>query len=109
MQADREKIKHLQERLNPIFRRYSIRKAILFGSFARGEQTRHSDVDLIVIQDTTVPFLKRYEPILAELNQAVGDHPVEALIYTPQEIEHIQHRPFIRQALPEGIVLYEQE
>ncbi|MCS6908340.1 MAG: nucleotidyltransferase domain-containing protein [Anaerolineales bacterium] len=93
----------------PIFHRHSIQKAILFGSFARGDQTSRSDIDLILIQETSQPFLQRYEPILLELNQAIQGHAVEVLIYTPQEFEQIQHRPFIRQALAEGIVLYEQE
>lgn len=102
-------IETLKEIFAPIFRRHSIQKAILFGSFARGDQTFHSDIDLILIQETSLPFLQRYEPILAELNQAVQGHAVEVLIYTPQELQEIQHRPFVRQALVEGIVLYEHE
>jgi hypothetical protein len=35
----------------PVFQKYSIRKVILFGSFAKGRQTRKSDIDLILIQD----------------------------------------------------------
>ncbi len=102
-------IETVKKIFTPIFRRHSIRKAILFGSFARGDQTSRSDIDLILIQETSQPFLQRYEPILAELNQALQEHAVEVLIYTPQEFLAIQHRPFIRQALEEGILLYEQE
>lgn len=109
MKAQSEEIESLKKILLPIFRRHSIQKAILFGSFARGDQTSRSDIDLILIQETPLPFLQRYEPIFGELNQAIQGRAVEVLIYTPHEFIEIQHRPFIRQALAEGIVLYEQE
>lgn len=102
-------IETLKEIFAPIFRRHKVQRAILFGSFARGDQTSRSDIDLILIQKTSQPFLQRYEPILFELNKAIQGHAVDILIYTPQEFLEIQHRPFIRQALAEGIVLYEHE
>ena len=40
-----EELKRLRKNLEPIFRRYRIQKAILFGSLARGDATRRSDVD----------------------------------------------------------------
>jgi len=109
MIPDPHKIDFLRKSFTPIFQRYRIQKAILFGSYARGDESRRSDIDLILIQETSLPFLQRYEPILAELNQALQGPAVEVLIYTPAELESIQHRPFIRQALSEGIILYEHE
>ncbi len=102
-------ISTLQKCLLPVFRQYRIRKAILFGSFARGEQSRHSDVDLILIQKTSQPFFQRYDGLLAGLNNALPGLTVEALIYTPDELEQIAHRPFIARALREGKILYESE
>lgn len=32
----------------PVFQKYGIRRAGLFGSFARGEQNEHSDLDFVV-------------------------------------------------------------
>jgi predicted nucleotidyltransferase len=40
----------LKKKLQPLFKKYKIKKAILFGSLARGDMSRHSDVDLILIQ-----------------------------------------------------------
>lgn len=99
----------LRLRLSPIFRQYKVRKAILFGSIARGEETRHSDVDLILIQNTRKRFLKRYDGLLFDLVQAAGKYAVDALIYTPRELEAIKERKFIRRALSEGITLYESD
>jgi predicted nucleotidyltransferase len=95
--------------LTPVFQRYGILKAIVFGSVARGEPSPHSDVDLILIQQTTRRFLDRYEGILLELNQAIPHAAVEALIYTPEEMERMRERRFVATALREGKVIYESE
>jgi len=100
---------YIQQSLSPIFRQYRIKKAILFGSFARGENSRRSDVDLILIKETPQRFFERYDGILADLNKAIPTIEVDALIYTPDELEHIAHRPFIAQALKEGKVIYESQ
>ena len=80
--------------------------ALLFGSYARGTATERSDVDLIIVQETEAPFLRRldayYEALAGRIEAAV-----EILVYTPAEFAAIRSRPFIRQALSEGIVLYE--
>lgn len=97
----------LKKKLQPLFKKYKIEKAILFGSLARGDMSRRSDVDLILIQETQKRFLDRYDDLLLELGQAVKDRAVDILIYTPQELEQIRDRSFIRQALREGFTLYE--
>ena len=102
-------ILRLQERLIPLFRRYNIQKAILFGSFARGEPSRRSDLDLILIQETDRRFLDRYEGLLLELGKQIPDRDLDLLIYTPEELKRLSDRPFIAGALREGKVIYESE
>ena len=41
----------LIDRLTPIFMRYPVKRAALFGSYARGEQTSESDLDLLLEYD----------------------------------------------------------
>ena len=41
-------IKDLQNKLLPIFQDYEIKKAAVFGSVSRGEDSENSDVDLLV-------------------------------------------------------------
>ncbi len=98
----------IRERLAPIFDRYQIEKAIVFGSYARGDITRRSDVDLILIQETDKRFLDRYEGIFYDINQALGSCGADVLIYTPEELQAISHRRFISRALREGKVIYER-
>jgi len=86
--------------------RNGAKRAILFGSYARGTATDRSDIDLIFVEETSLPFLKRldryFDPLSDRLKAAV-----ETLVYTPDELERMKHRPFIRKALEEGVVLYE--
>lgn len=81
-------------------------RAILFGSYARGTATARSDVDIIFVEETSLPFLKRldryFDPLADRLRA-----PVETIVYTPQEFDRMRGMPFVRQALEEGVILYE--
>jgi predicted nucleotidyltransferase len=92
---------------NPVFRKYGIRKAILFGSFAKGHQTRRSDIDLILIQETDKRYFDRFEGILSDLYQNLRGRDIEVFIYTPKEFEVVSARRFISRAVAEGKVIYE--
>jgi predicted nucleotidyltransferase len=102
-------IVNLRKSLLPIFQQYRIEKAILFGSFARGDNSSRSDLDLILIKNTRQRFFDRYDKILVDLNKAMPNYELDVLIYTPDELEQIAERPFIAQALREGKVLYESK
>jgi predicted nucleotidyltransferase len=91
----------------PVFQKYGIRKAILFGSFAKGLQTRKSDIDLILIQETNKRYFDRFEGILVDLYQNLRGRDIEVFIYTPNEFESISQRKFIQTAVAEGQVIYE--
>ena len=99
----------MRECLGPVFQRYKIQKAILFGSVARGEPSHHSDVDLILVQRTDKRFFDRYDGLDVDLAKAFPYAAIEALIYTPEEMERMQERRFIATALREGRVIYESE
>jgi predicted nucleotidyltransferase len=80
----------------------SVRKVLLFGSLARGDARDHSDIDLIVVKDTTMRFLDRLDEFYDDAREAM-----DILVYTPQEFEEMKERPFIKMALREGKMLYE--
>jgi predicted nucleotidyltransferase len=92
----------------PVFERHNIERAILFGSFATGRQSRKSDVDLILIKSTAKRYFDRFEGLLEDLYRAIPGREIECFIYTPQELSSISHRPFIQRALGEGAVIYER-
>ena len=100
-------IDELRKRLRPIFEQQGVLRAIVFGSLARGDDSRHSDLDLIVVQDTERHFLDRYDGLLAPIARAVPGRDVDLLIYTPEELARLASRPLIAQALREGVTIYE--
>lgn len=60
----------IQERIAPVCRKYPIRKAYLFGSYARGNATGKSDVDLRIEGDIKSFFM--LGGIYADLSDALG-------------------------------------
>jgi uncharacterized protein len=42
------KIEGIKRKIMPVLKRHSVRKAAIFGSFARGEQKKTSDIDILV-------------------------------------------------------------
>lgn len=54
-----------------VLSRYDVREAYLFGSFARGEQTPDSDIDLRLVCGETMTFGTLYELSL-ELEEELG-------------------------------------
>ncbi len=104
-----DSLENLANSLRAIFEKHGILKAMVFGSFARGEPSRRSDLDIIVVQQTRKRFLDRYDGIFAEITDAIPERSVDLLIYTPEELERMSHGPFIGRALKEGVVIYESE
>ena len=96
-------------RLIPILEKYQIQKAVVFGSLARREPSRKSDLDLLVIQVTDKRYLDRYDGILSDITEVVHGRDVDLLIYTPEEFAGMIHHYFIKKALEEGIVIYDSE
>lgn len=81
--------------------RYDVREAYLFGSFARGEQTPDSDIDLRLACGETMTFGALYELSL-ELEEELG-RDVEIVTNPP---EHM--RPVFRKNIEKDEVrLYE--
>jgi predicted nucleotidyltransferase len=99
----------LKKKLQPIVKEHKINKPILFGSFARGEASRRSNIDLILVQNTNLRFSDRCDGVLAAFSQALPEWDVDLLIHTPEQLERISGRCFIRQALKEGNALYESK
>ena len=96
------------DRIRDGLSRYGARKAILFGSYARGDYHAGSDVDLIIIKDTDRPFLERSAEVWRHCGSSLT---IEPLVYTPAEFARMtqEQNPLIEQVLREGIAVYEDE
>lgn len=62
-------IQQIQAILNPIFTNYNVRKAVLFGSYAKGLAKINSDVDILV--DSGLKGLAFYE-LLEDVVNSLG-------------------------------------
>ena len=101
------KLSEVAARASPVFRKYGVVRAIVFGSWARETATRRSDLDLILVQETERRFFERYDGLLLELGLALPGIELDVLIYTARELEELAVRPLISTALREGKTIYE--
>jgi uncharacterized protein len=81
----------------------AVHKVVLFGSYAAGRRDLFTDLDLLVVMDSEADFVTRNADLARYIRASVA---LDLLAYTPQEIERLRDRPFMRQALLKGKVLY---
>ena len=104
------KFKVLIERIvKKIAHEYNPRKIILFGSYAYGSPTSHSDIDLLIIKDTDKRPIDRWMEVKRILRDPERMVSVSPLVYTEKEIEDrfLIKDFFIEEILKKGKVLYE--
>ena len=81
-------------------------KIILFGSAARGEMGRNSDIDLLIIKEgeDELDLMARIYRNLRGVGAAV-----DAIVVSPEDVERYRdsHALIIKPALREGRVVYE--
>ena len=79
---------------------------VLFGSHARGDARRDSDLDLLVVEPSELPRFRRPTRYRRALR---GLHPSkDVVVWTPEEVAEWSGvlNAFIANALSEGRVLY---
>ena len=81
----------------------------LVGSWARGEEDELSDLDVVVIQRSTQPFLERLREVARFLPTNMG--AVDVLVYTPEEFAAMQRdeNAFAQTVCEEGVLIYGRE
>jgi predicted nucleotidyltransferase len=86
---------------------YRPEKIILFGSYAYGNPTPESDVDLLIIADSEIPAWKLSAEISLKLDHAF---PIDIIVKSTREIEDRLANGdfFIQNILTSGKVLYER-
>ena len=83
-------------------------KVVLFGSRARGDHRPDSDIDLLIVEHSSLP---RYKRSARYYVATMGLFPaIEIVVWAPDEIREWEQVPnhFVTAALREGKVLYER-
>ena len=82
-----------------------IKKVILYGSYVRGEATRDSDIDMLVLIDQSLnPFEVResLSDLLFDILLEEGEHI--SVIAVPEHLFENYNSPFIYNAKKEGVI-----
>lgn len=103
--------KNINKKLNPIVKKivqeYQPDRIVLFGSYAWGNPTEDSDVDLFIVKKSAKRRIDRARELRAKL---IGNKfpPMDLLIYTPEELDGrvAIEDFFIKDVLEKGKVLY---
>ena len=102
----------IREALTPALEASDAQRAIVFGSYARGDADEYSDLDLIIVADTDKRFLQRHKDYNSVFRSwDPWGKSFDLLIYTPQEMSKMKlaRNPFMERALSEGVVIYERK
>ena len=98
----------IQRMVDTIVERFDPERVILFGSYARGDATPDSDVDLLVVKDTDHDLLD----LAADIATAVWRVPVakDILVRTPAQVGRSRRSGWTvtREAMQSGRVLFER-
>jgi len=98
----------IQNMVKKLKNNYTPQKIILFGSHAYGNPKSNSDIDLLIIKETSERFIDRWLTVRRILTDPTRTIPLEILILTPQELSErlAKGDQFIVEILEKGEVLY---
>lgn len=92
-----------------IVERYQPEQVVLFGSYAKGTATGRSDIDLLVVVDTSEQPSRRADRILPLIGHMTVK--VDLHVYTPEEVEVYSHEEhhFLHSVLRNGRVVFRHQ
>lgn len=106
--VERKKIlkRELARYLRLLTRKDQPERILIFGSMVTGDIHSWSDIDLVIVKQTDLPFFQRLREIRKLIRPKVG---TDILVYTPEEFEQLKNeRPFFRQEiLAKSMTIYE--
>lgn len=100
--------KVILEMVEKIKKEYQPERIILFGSFAYGSPDHDSDIDLLIIKDTSERPIDRRVAVTRLVSDPKRLIPFEPIVLTPQEIASRLKigDQFIDEILRKGEILY---
>lgn len=98
--------KAIDQVVEQIVEKFKPQKIILFGSYARGNPRPESDVDLLVVMNTSLREVRQAIQICQQIQYRFG---LDLIVHTPKNLaERVKMGDwFLRDVVKEGKVLYE--
>lgn len=98
------RLKEISERLK---KEYGAEKVILYGSYAKGEETPDSEVDLFIVAATNERFFERVAMVSRLIRDLSNGLPVSPIVLAPTEVDERKKMDdqFVTQILEEGVYL----
>ena len=98
----------VQDIVEKLVEQYAPQQVILFGSRARGEADPTSDIDLLIIKETTDRFINRWTTVRAILSDPTRTVGLETLVLTPEEVSQrlAVGDQFVAEIMQTGEVMY---
>ena len=89
--------------VSKIKNQFKPQKIILFGSYAWGNPTEDSDIDLFIIMESSLRRDKRALQVQKMFSQRT--FPLDIIVYTPEEVKQSLERrnPFIKEIMSQGV------
>lgn len=99
-------LKTLDEIRERLVSEYDPDRIILFGSRARGAHSEESDIDLLILKETSARPIDRRIEVETVLQDR--EMPLDITVYTPGEMNYLYSigSPFIEEVIETGRVLY---
>lgn len=99
-----DRLKKISERLK---KEYHAEKVILYGSYARGEESEDSDIDLFIIAPTRERFFERMATVKSIVHDLRWRLPFSPIVLTQVELEGRKKigDQFIEDILQHGVEL----
>ena len=100
----------LSEIIEKLKSEYKPLRITLFGSYAYGNPTDDSDIDLLILKETKKRRTDRFVRVKKIIYNPRCKIPVLPLVYTPEELkERIRiGDDFVKEIVQKGVVLYER-
>jgi predicted nucleotidyltransferase len=98
----------IQSVLRKLIEDYQPQRVILFGSHAGGKPDADSDIDLLIIKETTARWIDRWTRTQEIVSDPQRRTPVETIVLTPREVASrvAAGDQFVAEILEKGQVLY---